>query len=49
MQEKEEETMIPITKGCRDKLKNYYEHGDDNYSTVLERLMESYDKQHKGR
>jgi hypothetical protein len=40
-------TLIPIQKKTVKKLKNYYEHGDDTYDIVLNRLMDFWDKHNK--
>jgi len=44
LNEEKKETMIPISIKSREKLKGFYEHGNDTYTTVLDRLMEYYEK-----
>lgn len=39
-----EMTTILVTPQTRDKLKEFWQHGDDNYDTVITRLIEAYEK-----
>lgn len=43
----EEETQLLVTVKTRERVKNYYQHGDDTYDIVLNRLMDNWDKHNK--
>lgn len=39
------ETTIQITSKTRDRIKKFWTHADDTYDTVLNHIIDEYEKQ----